>query len=91
MDTESRQIVLNISNEAVIADSPSDNNGSCSPRDATGAKKKKTLVDVTSQYNEEEDDITCGICLGWDPPLQDAAGMRQLIKWARKRRKPKPT
>ena len=87
MDTESRQIVLNISNEAVIADSPSDNNGSCSPRDATGAKKKKTLVDVTSQYNEEEDDITCGICLGWDPPLQDAAGDEATDQVGKKKKK----
>ena len=32
-------------------------------------KSKGTLVDVTEQYEESEDDITCGICEGWDPPI----------------------
>lgn len=36
------------------------------------AKKRKSsskIEDVTNKYNEEEDDIVCGICEGYDPPL----------------------
>ena len=36
---------------------------------AKDAKAKGALVDVTEHYEESEDDITCGICLGWDPPM----------------------
>ena len=28
------------------------------------------MVDVTEQYEESEDEVTCGICEGWDPPIQ---------------------
>lgn len=58
-------------------------NGSFSPSfeatNGTGAKKKSSrsktsLVDVTEQYNEDEDDITCGICFAWDPPERTAIG-----------------
>lgn len=42
------------------------NNGSSSKK---RSKSNSKLVDVSDQYHEEDDDITCGICLGWDPPL----------------------
>ena len=46
---------------------------SSAPLKATSAKKRKSsskiIEDVTNKYNEEEDDIVCGICEGYDPPL----------------------
>jgi len=107
VDTEERQIVLNIGNHLVdhddsthdsIADpyqfhgqeqgmvefassaymSDTDtrlgSNGSYSAKANTSkaktVKSKGTLVDVTEHYEESEDDIVCGICEGWDPPIR---------------------
>ena len=36
---------------------------------SSSKKKSSKLVDVTDEYNEEEENITCGICDSWDPPL----------------------
>ena len=76
VDVEDRQIVLNIGNHLVEDpyefDDIAQNDDFGTKNDHFGNKsetKKKQLVDVTDKYNEEEDDITCGICLGYDPPL----------------------
>ena len=60
-------------------DSRTTTNGAFSPKTSitktnknnSTAKKKSSnkLVDVTDEYIDEEEDITCGICDGWDPPL----------------------
>ena len=46
---------------------------------APGKKRKSSskIQDVTNQYNEEEDEIVCGICEGYDPPLPEGSTGRK--------------
>ena len=54
---------------AVNAVNTVNNANAVKKKPTVAASKGKGLVDVTQEYDESEDDITCGICEGWDPPL----------------------
>ena len=40
-------------------------------------KSSSKIQDVTNQYNEAEDEIVCGICEGYDPPIPEGSSDRK--------------